>query len=83
MYARHYILSCFNHTCKLFMVDHYHMSNIQTYITNLYPISKLHFQLSTECNTNIDGDVVYARNCSEHIINIISFDSQNSTMGTV
>lgn len=70
----------------------YHVSTIQCsppYIEyphlhyQLYPFSKLNIQLSIEFNTNINGDIIYARNCSEHIINITSLDSQTTTMGTI
>lgn len=57
------------------------MGNIQIYTTSLSFFSKLRFQLSTEYNTNIDGDIIYAGNCSEPITNITSLDLQNNTMG--
>lgn len=81
MYARHCTLSYFNHIA-INGGSPPHTEYPDLYY-QLYPFSKLNFQLSTEYNTNIDGDIIYARNCSKHIVNFTSSDSQTTTMGTV
>lgn len=59
------------------------MNDIQIYTTNPYPFLKLHSKCLLNIIANTDGDVIYARDCSQHFANTMSLNYQNNTMENV